>query len=160
MIIQDLDINEWVSAFSLDPQIVIVDPSTIYFSAEVDQENIELVNLSQKAFISIDAFPYQKLQGEVYQIAQTIKQIDGGKIVEVKIKIDSPSNIVGLDGDAQILLEDKNNVLLLPKEAIFKKNGDDYVRTDSGDKKVKLGIFDGSQWEILDGLKENEKVVW
>jgi len=159
---RNLEVNEWVSAFSFEPQIVLIDPTTVYFSAEIDEENIGIVKIGQTAWISFDAYPDKKFIGEVYQIAQTTTQIEGGNIVKVKVKLNDFSDriIIGMSGDAEIILLQKDNVLLIPKDVIYKKNGDDFVKTSSGEKRVKLGIFDGQFWEVLEGLSDGDKIKW
>ncbi len=159
--VRDLEVGEEVSAFSLNPQIVLIDPETVYFSAEVDQKEVGKVEIGQKAKVSLDAFPGNNFEGEVFQIAKTVRQTEGGDVVEVKIKLSSPpKSIIGLSGDTEITLEEKEGVLLVPKEAVFKKNGGNFVRTLSGQKKVVLGIFDGANWEVVDGLSDGEKILW
>lgn len=162
VISKKLEVNEWVSAFSLEPQIVLIDPATVYFSAEIDEENLGDVKIGQKAIVSFDAYPGRKFGGEVNYVAQTITQVGGGDIIKVKIKLDQPPEkpIIGINGDTEITLDEKKNTLLIPKEAVFKKDGDSFVKTLEGDKKIKLGVFDGVSWEVLEGLQDGEKIKW
>lgn len=156
-------INEWVSAFSTTPQIKIIDFSKINFTAEVDQKKIAALAIGQKAIVRFDAYPDKEYTGKITQISKDTKEgTGGGVIVEVTIEFDDDlSNlIVGLEGDAEIINQEKENVLLAPKGAIFKKNNVDMVRSGSGEKEIKLGVFDGNNWEVLSGLSEGEKVYW
>lgn len=158
----DLEVNEWVSAFSQTPQIILIDPSTIYFSAEVDEENIQNLQSGQTAEVSFDAYSNEKFSGIVTEIAKTTTESEGGNIVEAKIKLstfpDKP--IIGISGDVQILMQEKKDVLLIPKQAVIQKSGEFFVRTGFGNLKVKLGLFDGTNWEVLDGLREGDQIRW
>lgn len=159
---QSLEVNEWVSAFSLEPEIVLIDPATVYFSAEVDEENIQDVKVGQKAIVSFDAYPDRKFDGEVYYIAQSVTQTEGGDVVGVRIKLENFSEkpIIGINGDTEITLEDRKDVLLVPKEAVYKNGENSFVKTGLGEKKIKLGIFDGVNWEVLEGVEDGEKIRW
>lgn len=162
VITQNLEINEWVSAFSLTPEIVLIDPTTIYFLAEIDEENIQNVRTGQKAAVSFDAYPDKKFDGRVYFIAQSVTQTEGGDVVEVRIKLENffDRPIIGINGDTEIILEEKEDVLLIPKDAVYRSNGNSFVKTLGGEKKIKLGIFDGANWEVLEGLQDGEKIKW
>ena len=162
VISKKLEVNEWVSAFSLEPQIVVVDPSTIFFSAEIDEENMQNVKVGQKATVSFNAYPDKKFNGEVYYIAQSVTQTEGGDVVKVRIKLENFTYkpIIGISGDTEITLEEKADTLLIPKDAVYGRNGDTFVKTGLGEKKLKLGIFDGKNWEVVEGLQDGEKIRW
>lgn len=159
----DLEVNEWVSAFSQSPQVILIDPTTIYFSAEINPDDIASVKVGQKADVIFDSYPDTIFKGEAEEIASaTSHSEDDGDVVKVKLKLtDLPEAlIIGLSGDAQITLEEKNAVLLLPRAALFKKESKNFVKTTTGEKQVVLGIFDGVNWEVREGLQKGEVVLW
>jgi RND family efflux transporter MFP subunit len=162
IISRKLEVNQWVSAFSLEPQLVLVDPATVYFSAEIDEENIGSVKVGQEAVVSFDTYPGKKFNGKVYQIALTTTRTDGGEVIKVKIKLnDLPERLIfGIRGDIEITFFEKTDVLLIPKDAVYKKEGENFVKTLTGEKRVKLGVFDGVNWEVLEGLSDGQKIKW
>lgn len=160
------EVNEWTSAFSTEPLVQIVDFSTIYFEAEVDQEYVGNVKVGQKATVKLDAYPNREFVGEIYKKERVVKKTEeGDKVVMVKIKLqDLPADIsLGLEGDAEIILEEKET-LIIPKKVVERREGKAYVRYKVSNlsykqKEIKLGIFDGINFEVLDGIGEGE-YVW
>ena len=69
----------------------------------------------------------------------------------------------GMTGKLELVLEEKNNVLKIPKEAIIEKNGKSYVfvvvNNYAEEREVLLGITDDSNVEVLKGLKMQDKIV-
>lgn len=160
------EINEWTNAFSSLPLVSIADLSTLYFEADVSQENSEGITEGQPVVITFDAHKRIIHHGVVIEVSQQVKTTsDGDKVIPIKINITDPgSNIkLHMDGDAQITIGEKKNVLLLPKRALQRDEDGPYVFI-KGDilkqkKRVKVGEFDGSNWEVLEGLQDNAQVL-
>jgi len=157
-------VNEWTSAFSTQPLVQIVDFSTLYFKAEVAQEYAGLVKIGQKGIIELDAYPKKKFTGRVYEKEKVVKETkEGDDVVIVRIRVDHlPANIIlGLKGDAQIVISRKKN-LIIPKEAVIRKNGKTYVKFKNGpfyqNKRVILGTFDGKNYQVVKGLKKGDRI--
>lgn len=159
-----IELNEWVSAFSLNEyHIKLADLTNIYFEAEVDQESIANVQDGQEVIVQLDAFEDKEFSGEVFLISKTVEKTpEGDSIVTVKISFSNPPGdiILGLEGDAQIILFDKKDVLTIPKNAPMLEGGKRFVKVSGQKKEVDLGVFDGVRWEVLSGLSEGEKVSW
>jgi HlyD family secretion protein len=72
-----------------------------------------------------------------------------------------------MSANAEVILEEKGNVLLIPEGAvIFDKDKSTSVevpdaRAENGRRKVavKLGISNGVKAEVLSGLAEGQKVI-
>lgn len=160
------EINEWTNAFSTQPLITVVDFSTIYFDGEISEENSNLIKVGQVAIITIDAHPGTTHEGKVNQISKQVrKNGDGENIVPVKIAFDTQDTTILLNfkGDAQVIVGEKENVLLLPKNAVEKEGKSAYVSVRDGyfirKKPIQLGEFNGKFWEIINGLKESEEIL-
>jgi multidrug efflux pump subunit AcrA (membrane-fusion protein) len=70
----------------------------------------------------------------------------------------------GLTVTVSIILEERNDVLLVPNVAITGSGGQTYVKVLSPDgiiedRLVTTGISDWQYTEIIDGLSEGEKIV-
>ncbi|MFV1917021.1 MAG: efflux RND transporter periplasmic adaptor subunit [Patescibacteria group bacterium] len=159
----NIELNEWVSAFSSAPHVRLADLSSLYFEAEVDQEDITKVIVGNKATVKLDAYPDREFEGEVYSVSKSVTIASGGdSVVRLKIVFSEENRglLVGFEGDTQIILQEKENVVIVPKNAVYKKKGKDFVRAGGREKEVKLGVFDGVNWEIIEGLKEGERIKW
>lgn len=156
------------------PIIKIVDPHTKYLELQVDESDIGVVKLGQKVEINVDAYPEKKFFGKVVQIsniaelrktADRIKIDEEDKVIRVKVLPDKlfEELKIGMTVNADIITEEKNNVLILPREAVFSKDGKYFVYLIKENKakiiEVKLGLKDSDNVEILSGLKENDLVI-
>lgn len=150
-----------VSASDIIAQIV--DFSSIVFSAEVDEADIAKVAVGQKAEITLNAYGDRIFQGEVSEILQeTETTANGATVVAVKILLDDQSvkNIAGLNGQVNIIISEKDNVLSIPLDAL--QNGNTvFIKTALGlnKQKVKIGLESDTAAEIIGGLKEGEQIV-
>ena len=82
-------------------------------------------------------------------------------MVIVKILLDDPAvkNIVGLNGQANIITSEKDNVLSVPIDSL--QNDLVLIKTAAGIKsqKVKTGFKSDTDAEITEGLKEGDRVI-
>ena len=71
--------------------------------------------------------------------------------------------IPGTSIDIQLILEEKTNTVVIPRSAVFIKNKKNFVYVLDKDtvhiRKVKSGISDEEQIEILEGLSIGEQIV-
>lgn len=147
---------------SIADGISLVDPTSLYFSAEVDESDVGKVTESQKVEVSLDAFPKQKFEvniGEVGFVSGISST--GATIYPVKLvfkKEDMPRLRLGMNGDAKIVLAVKENVLKLPVEAVVEGQ----VNPEGKDAKkvpVQVGLEGDTEVEIVSGLNEGAKVI-
>lgn len=82
--------------------------------------------------------------------------------VEADIKDNKNKLKIGAEVDAVIIVEQKDGVLLLEKDAVYEFTGKKYVSLKNGDKsderEITTGLEDDKYVEILSGLKENDEV--
>lgn len=145
-----------------DVIVQIVDFSQIYFDTEIDESDIGKIALGQKAEVTLDAYADKVFEGIVNQIIpQTETTSSGATVVKVRIKLTDPdiTPINGLSGQAEILLSEAKNALIIPIEAL----GEDNVvilQNKKGQQKVKVlpGIQSDTDVEIKEGLREGDKI--
>jgi len=88
---------------------------------------------------------------------------------EVKVSIDNPGNELkaNMTANAEIVLEEFPNSLIVPEAAISydaQRNPTVEVVDDKADKgrrkvSIKTGVGNGTRTQVLDGLKQGDKVV-
>lgn len=87
--------------------------------------------------------------------------------VDAKVTIDNPTSsvIIGLDVDISIDVDSKNNVLVVPSEAIKNDSTGTYVYIYNSKtkrikfSKVELGLSDDTRYEIVSGCEEGDTVI-
>ena len=139
---------------------VIADLSAFKFSMSVDELDIIGVEVGQKVSITADAIDGKTFEGVVNNVGIIGTSMNGVTTYPVEVLIENVENtelIPGMNVTASIVLEKKENVLLLPVTAIERGNKVTPVNSDEP-KEVKTGINDGNMIEILSGLSEGDEV--
>ena len=154
---------------ALSSQVIIhlVDLTTIELNVEVDEIDIPDVKPGQRAIIDVDALPGVEFEGEVLTISPVAKEEAGVILYEVKVGFNVPEGSglrVGMSAEADIVIVDRSNVLLVPDRAITKDNEGNpvvmvVVNEQTEERPVVTGISDGFDTEIVSGLSEGEVVV-
>lgn len=160
------EINEWVSVFSTVPLVTIIDPKTVYFDTELEEEDIGKIRVGQEALVTLDAYPERGFEGRVAEIErQAIVKDNGDTVLPIKVVFASSANLplVGLNGDVQFILEKKKDILVLPKRALRKINGGALVTVKDGMRlktiQIETGITDAKNVEVIRGVSDADKIV-
>jgi HlyD family secretion protein len=149
--------------------LTLGDVSEVYVQGKVDEADIGKVYLNQAARIVVESFKDKKFTGKVTKISPLGKEKDNVTTFEVRVSIANATGELkaNMSANAEILLEEKKNVLMAPEAAlIYDKDRNASIETpaakaDNGKKKipVKLGISNGVKTEIISGLNEKDQVV-
>ncbi|MFC1937560.1 efflux RND transporter periplasmic adaptor subunit [Chloroflexota bacterium] len=149
--------------------IHLIDTATMELNAEVDEIDIADVELGQRAIIEVDALPVLQLEGKVISISLLPEMVGGVVVYEVEIGLDiSPDSMlkVGMSATADIVINERNNILLVPDRAIGEGPDGPTVKVTVGEdteetqeRPVVIGISDGFDTEIVSGIEEGEVVV-
>ncbi len=144
---------------------VVVDPDTLYFSADLDETDLKRVSVGQKVIITLDAYPDKQIESSIQSISYSPKETTAGTTYEVTLNIPRSqlSDLrLGLNGTAAIILTEKSGVLTLPSSALSGSGSNTVVLVKSGnkysEKVIETGIENGGVVEILSGLGESDHV--
>src|SRR6185312_16152683 len=126
--------------------------------AEVNEEDIPRVALGQVVLFRTDAFPGRRLEGKVAEI--TPMGDINAKTFRVKMALpeDTPLR-PGMSVEANIVTREKDNALLVPADAL---QGSAVFVVESNrlrKRSVTIGIRGTRAVEVLDGVKEGERVA-
>lgn len=171
---RDVSVGDGVSSILiLGSQATLVmtlgDTSEVYVQGKVDEADIGKVYLNQPARIVVESFKDKKFTGKVTRISPYGKEKDNVTTFEVRVSISNPTGELkaNMSANAEIILEEKKNVLMVPEASlIYDKDRNASVElpdphAENGRKKVpvKLGISNGVKTEIISGLTEKQQVV-
>jgi HlyD family secretion protein len=145
------------------------DVSDVYVLGKVDEADIGKVYLGQPARIVVESFKDKKFSGKVTKISPLGVEKDNVTTFEVRVSIHNPSGELkaNMSANAEIILEEKKNVLLVPEAAVIydKQRKTSLEVPDPANEKgrrqvsAKLGISNGVKTELIAGLKEGDKVI-
>jgi HlyD family secretion protein len=149
--------------------VTLGDVSSVYVKGKVDESDIGKVYLGQPARIVVESFKDKKLEGKVTKISPLGVEKDNVTSFEVRVSIENPGGALkaNMSANAEIILEEKKGVLLVPEAAmIYDKDRKTFLETPDphaggGVRKVavKTGISNGVKTELVEGLKEGDQVV-
>ncbi len=142
----------------------VVDPKSLTFNMDVDEADVAKVAIGQLVKITLDAYPNDMITLPVEKIdfvSHTTS--NGGNAFTVKVSLPTDTSYkfrVGMNGNADIVTAEKDNVLTVPLSAIA-DGGIVYVRVSKGYKKVKIktGLQNDINAEVVSGLVSGDKVV-
>ena len=171
--------------------VQLADPNQFEADIFVSEMDILQVKVGGGAWVQVDAMPGLSLPAKVTHISPTATIQSGVVNYKVKVKIESPESVIqkrqearqegggrqampammpedfqlreGLTVTVSIIVEERNDVLLVPNQAIIRQGRETYVQVlEDGVIKVrsiKIGISNWQYTEVTDGLSEGEQVI-
>ncbi|MDE1900596.1 MAG: efflux RND transporter periplasmic adaptor subunit [Alphaproteobacteria bacterium] len=142
----------------------LVDLSNVWVIADVYEQDLAGIDVGQTAKITFTAFPGHSFEGKVGFVYPDINKET--RTAKVRIDLPNPAGELRLDmyADVNIAGTPEKNVLTIPVSAVLNSGERKVVLIDLGDGRfrpqaVKTGMRAGDSVEILDGLKEGDRVV-
>jgi HlyD family secretion protein len=130
----------------------------------VDEKNLHLIALGQKALVSADAYPQQKFEAELVYINPGVNVQTGS--VDVKLDVAQAPDVLRQDMtvSVDIAVARRPQALLLSSAAV--RDADSaapwVLRLQNGRAEkaaVRLGLHSGGQVELLDGVQAGDSIV-
>ena len=145
------------------------DIERVFVRGRVDEADIGQVRLGQTARITTETFRDRVFNGRVTQISPIGVERDSVTTFEVEVSIDNPDRELkaNMTANAEIILEEFPNSLLVPEAAIVydaaRNASVDVADAGARDGRrrvpVKVGVGNGTRIQVLSGLKAGDKVV-
>jgi len=146
----------------------LVNPASVYFYAEADEEEVTELQEGMSTRVFLDAYPQRVWPGTIRQVNFAPVSTSGSPTYAVKIDFLDLDNQdlklrLRMEGEAEIVVAAKEKALVIPSEAVL---GEEkffvWVMSERGEKQkrfVKVGLETDEETEILEGLQEGEKVL-
>ena len=149
--------------------VELADPNKFEADIMVSEMDILQVKLGGEAWVQVDAMQGLSLPAEVTHISPTATIQSGVVNYEVKVEVESlkPEGFQlreGLTVIVSIIVDERNDVLLVPNVAITTQGRQTYVQVMSQggiieERSITTGISDWQYTEVTEGLSEGEQVV-
>lgn len=137
-----------------------------YIPMDVSELDVVKVHDGMKALVKLDANTEKTYEGIVQTVSASGTSSDNRVTFETMVEILKPDEKVkiGMTAEVDLVLSEKENVLLVPSNAVFHENGVSYVAVSNGnstnDIPVTVGLTSETVTEITGGfLKEGDAVV-
>ena len=165
----DVEVGEWTTpsppALPVPPVLDLIDPSSIYISAPMDEVDSSKIQLAQPVRVTLDPFPGQHYSGYVRHIAPYVLDVEEqNRTVEIEVELDdhafASTLLPGTSADVEVILSVKDEVLRIPPSTLFEGNKVFVVEHDAlSTRIVDIGMRNWDFIEILGGLSEDDQVV-
>jgi len=151
----------------------IVNPESLVFRAAVDESDISHVSEGQNAKLILDSFSEETIDTTVNYVAYTSSETSSGTAFVVEFPLTEsfggdPLNQkelrIGMNGDINIILETKENVLTIPTIAITQRESSVFVNVktnenESEEREIQIGLETDEVVEVLKGLSETDEII-
>jgi len=134
-------------------------------SINLSEIDVSRVAIDQKATITLDSLPDKTFTGKVVGVDRIGQTTSGVTQYASIIQLDSSSEQIlpNMAVTADIVIDRKDNALLVPSNAIQEKSGQSYASVLVNDKQqfipVETGLVSDMQTEIISGLNEGDLVI-
>jgi HlyD family secretion protein len=147
----------------------------------LNEIDVAQVKVGQNAILTFDAFPDLKIEGRVVEIGTVGKEEQGVVSYDVKISLEKENKEIKpeMSVNAEIIIDRKENVLLVPNSAIKSDRMGQYVQVVKNyeierknsfkpvaisqnlieKRYIKTGISNDEFTEVLEGLNEGEIII-
>lgn len=150
-------------------EIFTIAPSdSMVLSVSVDELDINSVACGQNAVITMDAFENKEFSGTINNVGTTATTSGGSSKYTVDIILNKEEGMLqGMSASAIININEANDVILIPSDAISERGGASFVYTGKTDEgqltdeiQIKTGLSDGTNVEVTEGLSEGDTVYY
>lgn len=145
------------------PIAMVVDIEAVELLLNVPEKYIAQIKLGQNAELTVDAWPGGTFTGQVTKVSPVI-DLDT-RTTPIEIAIPNPGYRLkpGMFARVRLILEERANQPVIIKEAVLGKAPDTYVFVVNNNtatvRNVRLGLREGADYEVTEGLKPGEQVV-
>ena len=137
-------------------------------NTQVDETDLAQIHMGQDATITLDAYPNDPIEGKVQRISYQSTLVNNVTTYEVDVW---PSKVPafmrsGMTANVVFTISEKDNILLIPSEAVQNQRGQTTVlkaAATPGEKPqpvtIQTGLTDGKQTEVVSGLAEGDNIL-
>jgi HlyD family secretion protein len=136
---------------------------------QVDEADVGKIREGLPVRNTVESFPGETFEGRVTRIAPMGKPKDNVTTFDVRVSLPNPKGKlrVNMSANAEIVLEDRTNVLLVAEAALVRDHGgkpsvqrrDASVKAGFRAVPVKTGISNGQRTELVEGVSEGAELV-
>tara|TARA_R110002049_G_C9178700_1_gene563523 strand:- start:39217 stop:40686 length:1470 start_codon:yes stop_codon:yes gene_type:complete len=142
----------------------LADLSTVWVMAEVFERQSNWVKVGHPAEVEFSYLPGKKFEGVVEYVYPDLDEMTRALTVRLKFENFDESLKPNMFGDVSIFAGAKNNIIVVPREAIIRTGSDERVILAKGSgrfepREVVVGMESGDWIEVKSGLEAGEEVV-
>ncbi len=146
----------------------MADMSRLVFKGTVDEIDVGRLKEGMPADIKIGALPQAHVTGSVSRISLKAQKDETATVFPIEITVKDMGGArlrAGFSANAEVIIDQRKGVLVIPERVVNFDGDSAWVEvpgTAEGERvrrTIKTGLSDAISVEVLDGLKEGEKVL-
>ncbi|MEZ4331271.1 MAG: efflux RND transporter periplasmic adaptor subunit [Myxococcota bacterium] len=165
----NVEVGEWVTPspplLTAPAVIDLIDPSSIYVSAPMDEVDAGAIRTGLPVKVSVDSHPGQIFAGHVARVAPYVLDVEAeNRTLEIEVSLDdravAESLLPGTSADAEVVLEARDDVVRVPTSALLR--AEKVLVLEEGklvERPVELGLRNWQWAEVKSGLSGGETIV-
>ena len=146
------------------PLFTLLDQGAMKIKVNIPETQISRVKIGLKTLVDVDSFPGKKFTGTITRLGAALDVKLRTLAVEVTIPNEEGLLKEGMFARVAIYTNIKKSAVIVPISAVVNANGEKYVFTVNSDhpkkNKVKAGITEGENIEIISGIKAGDQVIY
>jgi HlyD family secretion protein len=139
----------------------------LIFKGTVDEIDVGKLREGMPVRLKVGALPADTILGTLSKISLKAEKKENATVFPIEISIPRSSNTVlraGYSANANIIIQQKDSVLLIPERVVTFRNDSAFVKIPVGPEKdeehyIRTGLSDAINIEIVAGLKEGDEVM-
>jgi cobalt-zinc-cadmium efflux system membrane fusion protein len=141
----------------------IIDISRVWIDANVFEKDLQRVKLGQEVKVFVPAFPGTAFSGKVILVSSVVDP--DTRTVKVRTEVPNPDGRLKPDmfANVEIITDLHSAAISIPQSAVLTDGGKTVVFVTDGNgyqkRVVTAGVQSSDRVEIIEGLKEGDKVV-
>lgn len=149
--------------------LTLASMENLLFKGTVDEIDVGKLHVGMPVEIKIGALPNSKITGDLYKISPKARKEDNTVLFDVEIHLKDVTEgallRAGYSANAEIVINRKDSVLVLPERLVTYRADSAYVEipgvkaNEAKEVSIKTGLSDGLQVEILAGLEQGQNVI-
>lgn len=164
-----VQVGEWSTpsppGLPIPSLIDLIDPSSIYIGAPMDEVDSSRIQVGQAARVTVDSQPGRHFPGRVVRRAPYVLDLEAqNRTVDVEVELaagDAAKDLLpGTSADVELILSVRADVLRVPSTALME--GGRALVVNEGhlvERSVKIGVRNWDYTEVLGGLAAGERIV-
>ncbi len=165
----NVEVGEWVTPsppLLTSPAVIdLIDPTSIYVSAPMDEVDASAIEPGLPAKVTIDSHPGEVFEGTVSRVAPYVVDVEAqNRTLEIDVTLDDEQRaqtlLPGTSADVEVILEAREDVLRIPTSALLQSQR--VLRLEEGrlvEQDVRLGLRNWQFAEVTSGLSEGDPIV-
>ena len=164
-----VDVGEWITpappGVPIPAVLDLIDPTSIYISAPMDEVDSAKIHPHQKVRVTIDPYPGKSFMGHVSEVSAFVSDVEEqNRTVDIEVELDdrefAKKLLPGTSADVEVILSVRENVLRIPRPTLVEGNKVWIVKQDRlVEQTIQVGLKNWDYVEVISGIQEGEAVI-